>query len=268
MRIAILILGLTLAAAWVLVDASTLNWAYKMTKSQAQQQSGEDIDRDEIRELAKGPPIKRWWNARGELNDTFNTSYLSDARGVRMEVRLPLDALLAEGEALPEEVFREVYAAARAPQHLISLCPELLSTIEKKCDLTRPAAKIDRDGLAKLSGSLRFVPRDEPGTLPEAKDAEMINLRVSLTQGQTVAFTPENRQEVLRLTRNLCNRLRVLAGNCVITRVSLMPRRASSRDDAQVLDAGAVLTVYGQPSQIDKAGLEDAMAYVLRSVKL
>lgn len=243
----------------------TLIWGYRATIAQEKMRRGEEAT---LSSVTGGPAPMRWWSRRADLSDTFNTSFLSDDRHVQILLRLPFEDLLAPDEPMPEDVFKNAFAAARAPAHLITLCPELLSTIAVKCDVSRPAGRVGADGLAEVSGALRFVPADAPGTLPQTENADFLSLPVALTQNLELPFTRAGRERALSVARALCRALRDQAGNCVITRVVLEPVAHTGAGGIERLEARAVLTIYADPSQVDRQALKNALAQASRRIEL
>lgn len=149
-----------------------------------------------------------------------------------------------------------------APAHLMNLCREVLNTIAVKCDLSNPSGKIARDGVPLLRGYLRFIPADAPGELPQTDDVEYTNLRVSLSDGQNLPHTARGRENALKVAGELCGALRAQVGNCVVTRVNFQTQPDSRSDSQLKLRASAVLTVYANPADVDKAALKDKLNQV------
>lgn len=254
-----------LVAYAVIWELPTLKWSYDLSSRTQGIAKGEDAD---MAELMKGPPQVRWWKNRTKLNDTFNTSFLSDARMVSVELPVALEDLLHPEEDMPEDAFKNVYVAARAPAHLMDLCRELLNTIAVKCDLSKPNGKIARDGVPELRGHLRFIPADAPGELPQTDEAEYTNLGVSLSDGQDLPFTTQGREVALKVAGELCRALRVQVGNCVVTRVNFRPQWTARVEGPLKLRASAVLTVYADPADIDQAALKDELNQLHEHLRL
>lgn len=254
------ILAVLVAVIYAVVwEIPVMKWGYEVSTVEQGGKAGEVAN---LAELMKGPAPKRWWNDRVKLNDTFNTSFLSDARRASITVALPLEELLLDDQPMPEDVFKDVYAAALAPAHMIGICAELLATVAVKCDLSHPEGKIARDGLTELTGRLRYVPRDDPGELPQTSQAEYLDLLFSLSDGADVPFTPEARQNAMNVARLLCKALRAQAGNCVITRIRMKPQRNARSKGQQLLEASTVLTVYADPAQVDEKALKETLTQV------
>lgn len=257
MRILLPAIGLLLAAVWYV---PAMVWGYNISAAFEQMRNGAPEGVARLADLAGGPAPVRWWTRHARLNDTFNTTYLSDARGVRVRIEMPFAALLAPDEAAPAPDFASVYAAARAPGQLIRLCPELLHALAVKCDVAKPHGEIGKDGQAVLSGTLRFVPAEAPGTLAEAGDARIVQFRARLRPQVALPFTAEVRETVLREAAALCRVLRTRIGNCVVTGVSLAPARRSAPGGDQLLDAGVTLGAHGVPAALDRRAIGDALS--------
>jgi hypothetical protein len=208
-----------------------------------------------------------WWKHHAKMNDIFNTNVLNKSRAVSVEMVMPFEDLLTAGEAIPEDAFKPVFVTARTPAHLITLCPELLSTIAKKCDVAKFDARIAKDGQARLSGSLQFVPADHPGGLPASENAEFINIPATLEMQQDIPFTADTRENALRVAGLLCRALRNGVGNCVVSRVTLEPlTRRSGNDIVTTLNAKAVFTVFADPEKANRTELVLAMDQLRRTV--
>ncbi|TNF21058.1 MAG: hypothetical protein EP318_08360 [Rhodobacteraceae bacterium] len=87
-----------------------------------------------------------------------------------------------------------------------------------------------------------------------------MRLHAALTRGVEVPFTAEGRRKALTNARLLCKSLRSVAGNCVVTRVSLSEARGTRRSGAGLLNARAQLTVHADPAEIDRKTLEATLA--------
>ncbi|TNF21057.1 MAG: hypothetical protein EP318_08355 [Rhodobacteraceae bacterium] len=148
MRYILIILGLLLFLGW---SVPSLKWGLEVAEAQVALRDG---DASQLAEVIGGPAPLRWWQRRKDFNDTVNTSFLSDERFVSIELEMPFAELLAAGEPIPDPVFREVYAAARAPSRLIRLCAEVLDTLAVTCDVAKPRARVKDDGRTTLQGNL------------------------------------------------------------------------------------------------------------------
>lgn len=242
------------AVVW---EIPATRWGYEMT--QLQEKARKDGVQPEYGNLTDGPAPVRWWKNRTKLNDTFNTSYLSDERGVSVSMVMPFEELLIQGENAPEDVFREVYAAARAPAQLMALCPEVLETIAVTCDVQRTSARVDRDGFAHLAGTLRFIPNGALGDLPDIDTAKLIPVRVRQPEDRDVTFTAETRIAVLQETARTCALLRAQIGNCVTTQITLKAEMQRDTTLLPRLRSYAVFTVYADPATLDEDAISAAL---------
>lgn len=265
MKLFYILTGFVAALFFVFFQLPAMKWGADIASVQQRQAAGETV---EMGDLMKGPAPVRWWRDHKKLNDTFNATYLSEASQGHFVIILPFEDMLNPGEAMPDDVYKDVYVAARGPSHLIKLCTELLNTIAVKCDLSKPQGKIGRDGLAQVSGLLRYVPQDDPGILPETKEAEYMNLHFSLSGREEMPYTSEMRERAFTLAQSLCDALRLQAGNCVITRVDMKPQFRRGAEGVAVLEADARLTVFADPAQVDKKALDASLEQMRKSAGL
>lgn len=75
-------------------------------------------------------------------------------RSVDITMTAPLDALMAEGEALPDPAYFEVMADIRAPLLAENLCPVLTETIAAKCAVN--SARVVPGSVDALAGTAEF----------------------------------------------------------------------------------------------------------------
>lgn len=259
MKIIFTALGLVVFGLVFAFQYSTGSWLYQMTKAQDEINTGEGTDSKARLALGSVPPVVRWWSGKTKLNDTFNTSYLSSSRTVRMEIAQPFETILNAGEAIPEDVFKDVFVAARGPQNLIPLCAELLATIAVECDLWKPKGKLGKENLAVMSGFLRFIPADDPGVLPQSESAKVQTFGFSISDSIDIPYSAQGRIEALTRARLACDAVRTAFGNCVITDVRLEPETLTGKEALKNLRARVRVSIYTDRTDLERRDVRKLM---------
>jgi len=241
--VSLLITGI--AAAWYV---PTMIWGYQITKE------SQTLDQDEdgkTAELQKGPAPVRWFRNRKELKGYFSLEDLTRYRSVSFTLNMPFEDILAPGEEAPEEIYRELYAMARAPSRLIAMCPEILGVVASKCDVGDSDGDVKRDGTVRLSGDLDYIPAYDIGDPSTVKNGEVVMVYATVAGRGELENTPEARKLVYQRTVSLCGALRERFGNCVISHLALTPSINRDSDTLAVSSDFAIYadkTVYRQKS--------------------
>lgn len=215
------VIGFLLLAVWYI---PAMVWGVQITQAMSQFQKG---DGTALASLLDGPAPLAWWRNRSELNETFSTDELNHRRKVSYEISVPFVDLLNPGEAAPDEVFRDVYASARAPARIMAFCPELLETLALRCDVTGTSARIDRDGTARIEGDLVYLPAYRMGDPSTVQNGDVFSARARLSQHED---SREGRAGAIGQALTVCDALRETFGNCVLTSLSARKRLDGSSD--------------------------------------
>lgn len=251
---------LALLAVWYV---PAMMWGYKISREVARIEAGETQDHTSIAELSEGPPLVAWLRRNKRLNEAFNPTELTRERYVSYKFEMPFESLLKSGENAPDPAFKELYALARVPQTVMSRCPEILQHLGSKCDVAQTSATISRDGTARLSGQLHYVPSYEMGDPSTVSNGKLISARTRLIKQRELRNTPENRAVVFGRALDVCAKLRALIGNCVISSINM---DVSSQGRIETLSATAHFDVYADSSQYRRDSLKselDQIAYEL-----
>jgi hypothetical protein len=118
----------------------------------------------------------------------------AEGRVVRAQFRAPLAALLSEGETLPDEAYREVFADIRAPALSRGFCAELTAGWAGDCAVDRArvveGSYDPSTGTAEFAVTLAFaeVPR---GALPDLTTQALFSDYGTLDPALARADTPE-----------------------------------------------------------------------------
>ena len=251
---------LALLAVWYF---PTMYWGYQVSKNVAHVQAGDTEKFEELAELFDGPPLIAWLRRNKRMNATFNPSELTKGRYVLYKIEKPFEVLLQSGETAPDPAFNEHYAEARAPQTLVSPCPEVLQKLATKCDVAETSATISRDGMVRLSGQLQYVPSYDMGDPSAVRNGKLISANARLVEQHDLRNTPENRALMFERALHICAEVRTLLGNCVISAVRF---DTSLRGEVETLNARASFDVYADSTQYRRDSLQaevDGIAYNL-----
>ena len=106
-----------------------------------------------------------------DVQDYLMQERLTPSRALAVTLVAPLDALLVEGEALPDPMYLEVMADIRAPVLAERLCPVLSQGLAERCAVA--VAHVEKGSL-DLSGStatfrlnIRYSQASDPDALPD-----------------------------------------------------------------------------------------------------
>lgn len=212
----------------------------------------------------------QWLNDRPEVRDIFIPNEMTAARYVKVEKVLPTEELLGSGEAVPDEGFLALYAAARAPAQLIPYCAEIIETIGTSCDVVHTQSRQNRERNWVLDGRLAFVPAADLGDPSLIENGQLVYARATLphTGDLRPPNDAETRAAVLAQAQAVCDVLRDQIGNCVLTRVTFNIHELWITDleilpedtNPERLEAVAEFTVYADPLQLDADGLDALVA--------
>ena len=210
----------------------------------------------------------RPWSGAAAESAVFDTSRLTDKRAVHVAVTVPFEDLLAEGEDAPEEVYRDTYAAARAPAHLAALCAEVLETIALQCDVANPRAKVLRDGEVSIKGKLRFVPRDAAGTPSASGEARVMLMPLSFQSGTMTHNSARGRIGFMEMAQEACARLREIVGNCVINDLHFKPVRNARHNGKVLMEVQGRLAIYAGQAEVDGKAIDAAFEGLTGGLRL
>lgn len=165
------------------------------------------------------------------------------AREVSFGEIVPFEALLGPAELPPEDIYRDLYAAARAPARAQGECASVLDAFAATCQVR--AAEIRRldDGRYRIEARLAFLPAELPAGLPQA-DPQSVSVTLGEgggTEGIAPADLPAARARLYRLAREACAELRASAGACVIESVEISLRDSPAAPGAFDISATARL---------------------------
>lgn len=211
-----LIVGLLLMVWYV----PAMVWGVQITSAMNAFQKG---DMSAMAGLTDGPAPLAWWRNRSELKETFDSHELNMRRYVGVEFRVPFEEILAPGEAMPTEDLRDLYAMARATGRIFPLCAELLDALATRCDSVGARGRVLNDGTATLEGNLLYVPAYDMGDPSKISSGDVFSGHARLTDIGAVDATAEGRAEVISRALMVCDALREVYGNCVISRLSFGP---------------------------------------------
>ena len=272
-RIGIVIMGLIFAAPFIALNVWGMNmsmWANEMFGQTQAIIDGDDVI-PQVREMPANPLL--WLRARVDLRDTFAADRLTNERVVIIEEVVTPEELLNAGEAMPDEAFIELYAAARAPARLIPYCADILATIGSTCDVIYVETRETRDGKLELSGKLAYVPTVALGDPSTVENGKLISTRISLPyEGQIrPANDVERRQELINQAQGICDVIREQLGNCVMTQLHLDVVELWITDlealpagtNPQRLGATARFAVYADETKVDRTALHDLVAGIV-----
>lgn len=269
LRIIIFVVGLIVAIPVIALNIWGINmslWVNEVTaRNEAVLQGETDIP--EVRDMPAGP--LDWFENRAELRDYFTTDKITDQRNIIYTETLDPEDLLRPGEAMPEDVFLPVYAAARAPARMIPYCAEILQTIGTACDVIDTKTRILSDGRAELVGTLAYIPAYPLGDPSQVADGDLARAFVDLPYEGDLkpANDAQARMAMMMQAQDNCDRLRTEFGNCVlgnlrfnvselwITDLEVLPEGTNP----QRVEAVARYVVYANPLDLNAQTLGDTL---------
>lgn len=269
LRIAVIVIGLVIAAPVIALNVWGINmslWINEMTAQNESVLNGE-TNVSVLRNMTSSPMA--WLRGRADLAEVFATDEITDARSVTVAQILRIDDLFVAGETAPSEVFVPLYAAARAPARLSTLCEDVIASIGTACELVHSEVRRTRLGNVELVGRLAFIPAAPLGDPATVNDGAL--LRASIPLPFTGELRPANdaqtRRALMLQAQGICDQLRDRFGNCVLGRLSLDVRELWITDlevlpegtNPQRIDATASFIVYADNTVMDSSSLRDVL---------
>jgi hypothetical protein len=131
-----------------------------------------------------------------------------------VEQAIPMTSLLTDGEAMPPEHLRELYAMLRAPRLTEGHCADTLVEIAISCRVSKVTVNALPDDLLQVWTDFTYVPRYAGGDLAE-EHADGYNAAfLPEPDGTKTYATREDRRAFLQRLLRVCDVLRAERGNC------------------------------------------------------
>jgi hypothetical protein len=267
LRIAVIVVGLVLMSPIIALNVWGINmsmWVGEMTAANEAAIKGEG-DLSDVRAMPSNP--LSWLLNRVDLRDTFTTDEITNDRYIIFQKVITAQELLADGEAMPDEEFIPLYAAARAPAQLMPYCADVLETVGNACDVIHTTSRENREGKLLLVGRLAFTPVAPLGDPSTIEDGKLRNTTVTLPYEGDLrpANDAASRKALLQQAQSICDELRTQLGNCVLTRVNFTIRELWITDlealpagtNPQRLETSAQFTVFLDETKIGARGFRD-----------
>lgn len=191
------------------------------------------------------PSPADFWRDHPKLLSYFASDDLSRHRRAEYYRPLPFEAILKDGEEVPDADLHALYALARAPKELMKLCDEMLAIgLARTCDVFDPRATMSRDGSIIMRGLLYHLPAYDTGNPTAVAYGDFFEIGAPITRDLNIADTPEGRQEVMQIALDACEALRQRIGTCVISLLEFdRPNRHRLRETDEV-DASARFALF------------------------
>lgn len=222
LRIIPLFIGLIAMALWY---APSMIWGAKATMMmQAMSDSDADLAEmaDQMEDIMRGPAPLAWLRDRAEFRDHFGPEF-STERLVNFEQEIPFDDLLNDGEAVPDPLYFDAYAEARAPRILAPNCASLLETIAISCKSYVSDGRYyehrTRGPVADLSLAMAYIPSYDMGDPSGVQNGRFRTGSVNF-RFEDVEPGIENQMDVLDRALEICASIREFYGNCLISYIS------------------------------------------------
>ena len=209
-----IIVGLLLMVWYV----PAMVWGVQITSAINGFQNG---DASAMEGLMDGPAPLAWWRNRTELQETFDPAELNRRRLVNIEMKVPFDELLAEGEAAPADDLRDLYAMARATSRIHPFCATLLDGLATRCDISGAKGRVLKDGTAVIEGDLLYAPAYDMGDPSSVQGGDVFTGSARLTGSGDIEATPEGLTEAVSRALTVCDAVREVYGTCVVARLSV-----------------------------------------------
>lgn len=233
-----------LALCWYVPAAI---WGVQITEAISRFQAGESVD---FAALSDGPAPLAFLRKRGQVSDGFSTTELNDERRVFLIETFDLAEMLNADEAMPPAELRELYAKARAAQHLHAHCRDVIATLGSLCDVQKVEANLTYDGRVRVSGQLNYVPSYELGDRSGIENGGLISASAILDS--TLGGSP-NIRAVYTKGLSICDELRARFGNCFIRSIEhVFPVEGILR----VQPARGYFVVFADETVVNKASLQ------------
>lgn len=163
----------------------------------------------------------------------YDPGRLEAGRKVDVSYILRLRDLFTAGEKIPDEgAYRDFVIELRARQFLAEKCATLTEDFAQACDVEPriKMRKLDMEGLAmpdnyalRINGSLRFVPRQPTGEIPQDSNLTLTTETVKLPEQKLAShFGNEIDRRVASVVSRAerhCAELRQTWGNCEVVKV-------------------------------------------------
>lgn len=273
LRIAIIVVGLVVISPIIALNVWGMNmslWANEVTAQNDAELSGE-MPLPEVRPMPTSPLT--WFKGRIDLRDTFSTDTLTNERYIVFEEVIEPEELLTTAEAMPNEDFVDLYAAARAPGRFIRYCEDVLQSIGHKCDVIHTDTRRNRQGKLELLGRLAFIPVVDLGDPSTVENGQLISTQIMLPYDGDLA--PANdaktRVDLIRQAQAVCDDLRDQLGNCVLSRVAFDVselwitdlERLPAGTNPERLETMARFTVFADETKMNRGTFRDMVAAIV-----
>lgn len=222
---------------------------------------GAEVSADKMDDLAKGPGIVAIFRGRSEMKSLFGEQF-STSRKVSYSARMPFDDILLPGEAMPDPVYFDAYAEARAGMMLSPNCEELLATIARDCETFsskgRHLASSGPVNALALYADISYIPSYDLGDPSSVKNGRFREAIIGFLfkDSANPAWT---RRAVLGRALDICIKLRQNYGNCVIERISF--KEGKTRDPLsqpnRYIRSSIVFSVYADDTKVGRDHIED-----------
>lgn len=243
------LIGFLLLAVWYI---PAMVWGVQVTDAMNRFQNGET---DALASIAEGPAPLAWWRNRTELKETFDPVELNARRAVSLNIEMPFEDVLVEGEAMPDEALRSLYVQARAPAMLHPICAELLESLATRCDVGTSGGNASRDGTtARMDVMFYYAPGYDMGDPSTVKRGDVFWGQVRLTDAGRVEQTAEGRAEAISRALSVCDAIREEFGNCVIGGLFFGPYRQGDS-----VNVSARYNVFANTAEHDRRTVESAI---------
>ncbi len=241
MRTIMLILRLLFALPFIIL----MIWGVRVT---VWEENFRQAGNSENGELASLQPIPKnpfdFLTSYGETRRLLDTEALNRSRVISVRDEFPFEAILTDGEEIPDASLQLLYANARGASIGAQYCTEVLETIATKCALNRFTASIkeprrEGDTLSiSYDFDLAYIPEHEitSGEISRLSTNDL-SFRFDPIESKEVQFSVFYRKETVILSLNmaeeLCGVLREAYGSCVISRGNLNKSKRRSYNSSQ-----------------------------------
>lgn len=268
-----LIIAIVVLAAIAFWYAPAAMWGIKASRLTASL-NGEGADpndfANQLEEVMEGPAPLAWLRGRAEMRGYFGLEEFTEFRTASFSQNIPFKDLLNEGEEMPDPLYYDAYATARAASHLTPNCDILLETIASACKthISRGHVSTPKSGdvRANIDLNIAYLPKYPMGDPSSIANGKFRSGSVRL-KFEDVKDPASNQRLVLERALEICAKLRETYSNCIITRVAFDQNtvrvyKANEKVSEDRLNSRILLTVYANKEKVGRQKIQEAITTI------
>ena len=164
--------------------------------------------------------FKRGYTALAQFN------VINASRKVYFMAHVAPKKLLRPGEKLPAESLLKVFAKTHAIFYAQEECKRLLQTLASKCEVSGTTSRIEKDGVIRISGGMRFVQKTDFGSFDEKGRLAFQQIGIPLTRKNrpvqlSMSSAEHKRMSFYKKALKECSEIKRSEGNCALNYINI-----------------------------------------------